>query len=170
MLVVAAPFSRSTHAESTGQKLIRVTGLQNKKWGGEEKHRQTQPHTDTNYWKVKISEIQLSMNHGVQQPNKGGKWIKRKTVVLLPWDLWRKRKSRFKRGEGIISLAMRIITTHCEEMCCDSIWSRKKWLDTTTQSDTKRHTPTDLWGRKIKMRSWSHSFVNSPIFLKSLVR
>lgn len=31
VLVAAAPFSRSTHAESTGQKLIRVTGLQNKK-------------------------------------------------------------------------------------------------------------------------------------------
>lgn len=36
VVVAAAPFSRSTHAESTGQKLIRVTGLQNKKWGGEE--------------------------------------------------------------------------------------------------------------------------------------
>lgn len=34
--VIAAHFSKSTHAESTGQKLIRVTGLQDKKWGGEE--------------------------------------------------------------------------------------------------------------------------------------
>lgn len=37
----SSALSKSTHAESTGQKLIRVTGLQNKKWSGEKRHKQT---------------------------------------------------------------------------------------------------------------------------------
>lgn len=71
----------------------------------------------------------------------------------------------------------------CRELEVSSFWSRESLLLTVKKfpvnvfsfkeikatrydhTDTERHTPSDLWGRKTEMKDWNHSFVNSPIFL-----
>lgn len=168
----SSTLSKSTHTESTGQKLIRVTGLQNKKmrwWRDTGKFSRNR-----NYQKVqrnKENAIKLCMTHGKQQQNKSEKGMKSKTnSSVIAIKVQENIRNKSKGGEDIIQLTSRLVSTYCESISSDWIFlsSGKEWLDMITQLDTKRHMSTDLWGKKLKMKYCHHSSVNSPVSLKSL--
>ena len=74
------------------------TAKQKMRWWREtQANSATHTHTKKNYWKVKINETQLSMNHEKQRPDKGERWIKRKPVVRLPSESWKTEEKVQKR-------------------------------------------------------------------------